>query len=217
MEKGQRRDVERTETTRDESATNAKRTETEKRESASNGVENIASERPEKETYESASTEADMTERDTCESATTEAEMMANESMANKATTEKDPHASTTPKLLRIERKINNKDLFMGWYMSESSSELRYPYECIAPKIGDVYVHLFRKEGNQRFQLWVRQISRGMTIWVKAHIFHIHPKMVDRRLTLSMTGEPYWATRTSLMASGSRERASKVAEMIFYN
>ncbi|KAG2142223.1 uncharacterized protein EDB93DRAFT_1252284 [Suillus bovinus] len=124
--------------------------------------------------------------------------------------------ATNTSKLLRIERKLNNKDLFMGWYKSTDSSELRYPRECIAPKTGDVYVHSCKKEGNPKFQLWVRQISRGMTIWVKAHIFHIHPKLLDRRLTLATTGEPYWSTRQSLLASGSRERASKMADMILY-
>ncbi|KAG0699350.1 hypothetical protein DFH29DRAFT_54927 [Suillus ampliporus] len=147
-------------------------------------------------------------------------EIESRESATKEAEPKKEPRASTAtnaPKLLRMERKLNNKDLFMGWYKSKSSSEIRYPRECIAPKIGDVYVHSSKKEGKQRFQLWVRQISRGMTIWVKAHIFHIHPKLLDRRLILATTGEPYWATRTSLMASGSRERAGKIAEMILYS
>ncbi|KAG1817964.1 uncharacterized protein BJ212DRAFT_1347943 [Suillus subaureus] len=146
-------------------------------------------------------------------------EVQKMESATKEVETKKEPRVSpvtNTSKLLRIERKLNNKDLFMGWYKSGSSSELRYPRECIAPKIGDVYVHSCKKEGDPKFQLWVRQISRGMTIWVKAHIFHIHPKLLDRRLTLATTGEPYWSTRQSLSALGSRERAGKIAEMILY-
>ncbi|OAX43698.1 hypothetical protein K503DRAFT_862083 [Rhizopogon vinicolor AM-OR11-026] len=236
MQKGdaERRDAERMELERRESATEeaemtereiceptaneAERTETEGHEPATNEAE-----RMETDNRESVTTEAERTETENRESATkdSEAENIERETHAESVvTSRKDPRASAptkTLKLLRIERKLNNKDLFMGWYKSESSSELRYPHECIAPKLGDVYVHCFRKEGNQKFQLWVRQINRGMTIWVKAHIFHIHPKLVDRRLTLTTTGEPYWATRISLMASGSRERAGKIAEMILYN
>lgn len=166
---------------------------------------------------EAENREAEKTELERME--TEKPEIERQESVAKEAEPKKEPRvspATNTSKLLRIERKLNNKDLFMGWFKSKSSSELRYPRECIAPKIGDVYVHSCKKEGNPKFQLWVRQISRGMTIWVKAHIFHIHPKLLDRRLTLAMTGEPYWSTRHSLSASGSRERAGKIAEIILY-
>ncbi|KAG2074764.1 hypothetical protein BDR04DRAFT_1229033 [Suillus decipiens] len=180
-------------------------------------VEKLEKERMEIKKMESATKEAERTEIESME--TEKPEIDRQESVA-KAVTKKESRISlatnTTSKLLRIERKLNNKDLFMGWYKSRSSSELRYPRECIAPKIGDVYVHSCKKEGIPKFQLWVRQISRGMTIWVKAHIFHLHPKLLDRRLTLATTGEPYWSTRQSLSALGSRERASKIAEMILY-
>ncbi|OJA12885.1 hypothetical protein AZE42_02901 [Rhizopogon vesiculosus] len=236
MQKGEaeRRDAERMELERHESATEeAEMTEREICEPTTNEAERMETERHAPTTNEaesmetgnreSVTTEAERTKTENRSPATedSEAEKMETETRAESAvTSKKDPRASAHTKalkLLRIERKLNNKDLFMGWYKSESSSELRYPHECIAPKLGDVYVHCFRKEGNQKFQLWVRQINRGMTIWVKAHIFHIHPKLVDRRLTLTTTGEPYWATRISLMASGSRERAGKIAEMILYN
>lgn len=120
---------------------------------------------------------------------------------------------SPTSKLLRIERKLDNENFLMGWYKSRSSSELRYPRECMAPQIGDVYVHSCQKEGISKFQLWVREIS---AIWVKAQIFYIHPKINNRRLTLATTGEPYWSTKHSLLASGSRESASEIADMTLY-
>lgn len=180
-------------------------------------AEKLELEKLQTQTLESAIKEAEIREIGRIE--TEKPKIERQELVAKEAKTKKEPgvsSATNTSKLLRMERKLNNKDLFMGWYKSVSSSELRYPHECIAPKIGDVYVHSCKKEGNSKFQLWVRQISRGMTIWVKAHIFHIHPKLSDRRLTLAATGEPYWSTRHSLSASGSRERASKIAEMILY-
>jgi hypothetical protein len=188
-----------------------------RREAENREAEKLEIERMEIQIIEPATKEAEKRE---CERMETEKpEIDRQKSVAKEAETKKEPHvspATNTSKLLRIERKLNNKDLFMGWYKSRSSSELRYPRECIAPQIGDVYVHSCKKEGIPKFQLWVRQISRGMTIWVKAHIFHIHPKLRDRRLTLATTGEPYWSTRHSLSASGSRERACKIAEMILY-
>lgn len=180
-------------------------------------AERLEIKRMEIQKIETATKEADQREFERMEIEKPEIERQG--SVAKVVETKKEPcgsPATNTSKLLRIERKLNNKDLFMGWYKSRSSSELRYPRECIAPKIGDVYVHSCKKEGIPKFQLWVRQISRGMTIWVKAHIFHIHPKLLDRRLTLATTGEPYWSTRHSLSASGSRERAGKIAEMILY-
>ncbi|KAG1742548.1 hypothetical protein EDB19DRAFT_621265 [Suillus lakei] len=197
-------------------------TEKEKRgtgtgEASNREAEKLEIERMEIQKVESVSKEAEKRETERMEIEEPETERL--ESPIKKAETKKEPRVSpvmNTPKLLRIERKLNNKDLFMGWYKSGSSSELRYPRECMVPKIGDVYVHSCKKEGKPKFQLWVRQISRGMTIWVKAHIFHIHPKLLDRRLTLATTGEPYWTTRHSLSASGSRARAGKIAEMILY-
>ncbi|KAG2366732.1 hypothetical protein BDR07DRAFT_1606713 [Suillus spraguei] len=190
-----------------------------RREAWNREAEKLEIERMQIKTMESATKETKRTEIERMETENPEIERQ--ESVAkDQAVTKKEPRVflatNTTLKLLRIERKLNNKDLFMGWYKSRSSSELRYPRECIAPKVGDIYVHSCKKEGIPKFQLWVRQISRGMTIWVKAHIFHIHPKLLDRRLTLATTGEPYWSTRQSLSASGSRERASKIAEMILY-
>ncbi|KAG1860781.1 hypothetical protein F4604DRAFT_1126040 [Suillus subluteus] len=188
-----------------------------RREAANREAEKLEMERMEVQKMELATKEAEKREIERMEIEKPEIERQ--ESVAKEAETKKERRvspATNSSKLLRIERKLNNKDLFMGWYKSGSSSELRYPRECIAPKIGDVYVHSCKTEGNPKFQLWVRQISRGMTIWVKAHIFHIHPKLLDRRLTLAMTGEPYWSTRQSLSASGSRERAGKIAEMILY-
>ncbi|KAG2043720.1 hypothetical protein BDR03DRAFT_939725 [Suillus americanus] len=188
-----------------------------RREAANREAEILEIERMKKRKTEPATGEVERREIERMEIGKPEIERQ--ESVVKKAETKKEPRvspATNTSKLLRIERKLNNKDLFMGWYKSGSSSDLRYPRECIAPKIGDVYVHSCKKEGHPKFQLWVRQISRGMTIWVKAHIFHIHPKLLDRRLTLAMTGEPYWSTRQSLSASGSRERAGKIAEMILY-
>ena len=227
------RPTERIETERQESATRpTERTETEREESATKKVDGMGTgqepaiteaEKTETERCESTAKQAERTKTKSHESATTEAERTETErreSAANEATTKKEPRASAaanTHKLLRMERKLNNQDLFMGWYKSESSSVLRYPHDCIAPNLGDVYVHCVRKERDRKFQIWVRQINRGMTIWVKAHIFHMHPKLCDRRLTLSAIGEPYWATRTSLMASGSRERAAKIAEMIIHD
>ncbi|KAG1759365.1 hypothetical protein EDD22DRAFT_955958 [Suillus occidentalis] len=140
-------------------------------------------------------------------------EIERQESAAKEAETKKKRRVSPTSKLLRIERKLDNEDSFMGWYKSRSSSELRCPRECIEPQIGDVYVHSCKKEGISKFQLWVREIS---AIWVKAQIFYIHPKINNRRLTLTTTGEPYWSTKHSLLASGSRESASKVADMTLY-
>ncbi|KAG1861885.1 hypothetical protein C8R48DRAFT_218455 [Suillus tomentosus] len=181
-------------------------------------AEKLEIERMEIQEMELATREAETREIERIEIEKPEIESQES-TVANEAGTKKEPRvspATNTSKLLRIERKLNKKDLFMGWYKSRGSSELRYPRECIAPKIGDVYVHSCKKEGHPKFQLWVRQISRGMTIWVKAHIFHIHPKLLDRRLTLATTGEPYWSTRLSLSASGSRERAGKIADMILY-
>lgn len=137
-------------------------------------------------------------------------------SAAKEVETKKERRVSPTSKLLRIERKLDNRGSFMGWYKSRSSSELEYPRECKAPQIGDVYVHSCKKEGISKFQLWVREISASRATWVKAQIFYIHPKINDRRLTLATTGEPYWSTRYSLTASGSRERASKIADSILY-
>ncbi|KAG1794093.1 uncharacterized protein HD556DRAFT_1370844 [Suillus plorans] len=189
-----------------------------RREAENREAEKLEIERMEIQEMELATREAETREIERIEIEKPEIERQES-TVANEAGTKKEPRvspATNTSKLLRMERKLNKKDLFMGWYKSKGSSELRYPRECIAPKIGDVYVHSCKKEGNPKFQLWVRQISRGMTIWVKAHIFHIHPKLFDRRLTLATTGEPYWSTRLSLSASGSRERAGKIADMILY-
>lgn len=189
-----------------------------RREAENREAEKLEIERMEIQEMELATREVETREIERIEIEKPEIERQES-TVANEAGTKKEPRVSpvtNTSKLLRIERKLNKKDLFMGWYKSRGSSELRYPRECIAPKIGDVYVHSCKKEGHPKFQLWVRQISRGMTIWVKAHIFHIHPKLLDRRLTLAMTGEPYWSTRLSLSASGSRERAGKIADMILY-
>lgn len=189
-----------------------------RREAENREAEKLEIERMEIQEMELATREVETREIERIEIEKPEIERQES-TVANEAGTKKEPRvspATNTSKLLRIERKLNKKDLFMGWYKSRGSSELRYPRECIAPKIGDVYVHSCKKEGHPKFQLWVRQISRGMTIWVKAHIFHIHPKLLDRRLTLAMTGEPYWSTRLSLSASGSRERAGKIADMILY-
>ncbi|KAG2153338.1 hypothetical protein DEU56DRAFT_480326 [Suillus clintonianus] len=183
-----------------------------RRDAANREAEKLETERMEMQKTESATKEAERTEVERMG-------MERHESVTKEAETKKEPRvspAANAHKLLRMERKLNNKDLVMGWYKSANSAELRYPHDCIAPKIGDVYVHSCKKEGHPRFQLWVRQISRGMTIWVKAHIFHIHPKLLDRRLTLVTTGEPYWTTRHSLSATGNRERAGKIAEMIIY-
>lgn len=137
-------------------------------------------------------------------------EIERQESAAKEAETRR---VSPISKLLRIERKLDNENSFMGWYKSRSSSELRYPRECMAPQIGDVYVHSCQKKGISKFQLWVREIS---DTWVKAQIFYIHPKINNRRLTLATTGEPYWSTKHSLLASGSRESASEIADMTLY-
>ncbi|KAG2109343.1 uncharacterized protein F5147DRAFT_692905 [Suillus discolor] len=189
-----------------------------RREAGNREAEKLEIERMEIQEMELTTREAETREIERIEIEKPEIESQES-TVANEAGTKKEPRvspATNTSKLLRIERKLNKKDLFMGWYKSRGSSELRYPRECIAPKIGDVYVHSCKKEGIPKFQLWVRQINRGMTIWVKAHIFHIHPKLLDRRLTLATTGEPYWSTRLSLSASGSRERAGKIADMILY-